>query len=93
MQTRSEMPIAIQKNQATKELEKMLKDVGNFDTTEEELMQFIENNQIELEDQPTELLMQMAEKLKSRRADRYPEIILTEREPIDLVANAIPNLV
>jgi hypothetical protein len=87
------MPIAIQKNQATKELEKMLKDVGNFDTTEEELMQFIENNQIELEDQPTELLMQMAEKLKSRRADRYPEIILTEREPIDLGANAIPNLV
>jgi hypothetical protein len=56
-------------------------------------MQFIENNQIELEDQPTELLMQMAEKLKSRRADRYPEIILTEREPIDLGANAIPNLV
>jgi hypothetical protein len=44
------MPIAIQKNHATKELEKMLKDVGNFDTTEEELMQFIENNQIELED-------------------------------------------
>jgi hypothetical protein len=87
------MPIAIQKNQATKELEKMLKDVGNFDTTEEELMQFIENNQIELEDQPTELLMQMAEKLKSRRADRYPEIIPTEREPIDLGANAIPNLV
>jgi hypothetical protein len=87
------MPIAIQKNQATKELEKMLKDVGNFDTTEEELMQFIENNQIELEDQPTELLMQMAEKLKSRRADRYPEIILTEREPIDLGTNAIPNLV
>jgi len=44
------MPMAIQKNQATKELEKMLRDVGNFETSEEEIMQFIENNQIELED-------------------------------------------
>ena len=42
--------MAIQKNQATKELEKMLRDVGNFETSEEEIMQFIENNQIELED-------------------------------------------
>jgi len=30
-------------------------------------MQFIEENEIDLEDQPTELLMQIAEKLKSRR--------------------------
>jgi len=27
--------------------------------------------------------MQMAEKLKNRRADRYPEIILSERRPTD----------
>lgn len=57
----------------------MLKDVGTFETTEEEIMQFIENNKIVLEDQPTELLMDMAEKLKHRRADRYPDIDLTER--------------
>jgi hypothetical protein len=50
VQNKSEMPITIQKNQATKELEKMLRDVGNFETTEEEIMHFIENNQIELED-------------------------------------------
>lgn len=50
VQTKSEMPMGNQKNQATKELEKMLKDVGNFETTEEVIMQFIENNQIDLED-------------------------------------------
>jgi len=37
--------------------------------------------------------MQMAEKLKNRRADRYPEIILSERGPVDVDATAIPSSV
>lgn len=33
----------------------------------------------------------MAEKLKSRRVDRYPDINLTKRESTDKGATAIPN--
>ena len=45
----------------------MLKSGGLDNASEEDIMKYIEENQLDLEDQPTELLMQIAEKLKERR--------------------------
>ena len=39
--------------------------------SEEEILKFLEKAQ--LEDQPTEILVQLAEKLKDRRSKLYPE--------------------
>ena len=45
---------------------------GSFQS-EEQIMAFLEEHKIELEDQPTELLVELSNRLKVARENKYPE--------------------
>jgi hypothetical protein len=40
---------------------------------EAQVLKYLEEHQVDLEEQPTEMLVELAEKLKFRRDERYPD--------------------
>ena len=53
------------------ELERLLNE-GEFEN-EQQIMQFLEEHKVDLEAQPTGLLLELAERLKGKRGERFPE--------------------
>ena len=58
-------------NEVQIELERMLQ-AGAFEN-EQQIMRFLEDHKVDLEAQPTDLLLELAERLKGRRGERFPE--------------------
>lgn len=52
---------------ATQQLERLLSSGNLANASEDEIVRYIEENQNQLDELPTELLVQLAEKLKSKR--------------------------
>lgn len=47
---------------------------------EEQVLEFLDNPQNQLEDQPTEVLIELAQKLKERRSRHYEEMLRVQEE-------------
>lgn len=60
------------KAQATLQLERLLQEGNLASASEDEIVRYIEEHQQQLDELPTELLMQLADKLRRQRSEHYP---------------------